>query len=637
MANYFDYTSRNELLNIYDNSQAAFFKYSYDASGNVTQRLGQRLHDTTVVTYDALNRPLICAQNGLNGANFATSRYSYGMLGNLKNTTRDEESGKGDYFTFDDLSQVTTALYSATGPSDPNPPKSVSYTLGIRNRSSMTVTDNVLHSTTTTNYNNNNNDLNQTTSITVNGTPQSVNWDNNLNLAGYNGWTYNYDSENRLISVGGSHSATFLYDGVGRCVKRVIDGATTVFTYDQWTPVAEWDGSGNLIATNVYGLGDDEIVYRLAGSTQLFYKSDPMGNVKFILDQNGNGIEKYKYDAFGSPTITDWSGNGRSSSAYGNRFMFSGRDYMIALALYDMRNRVYDPAMGRFYQTDPIGFAGDSWNLYRFCGNNPLFGGDPSGLEGEDSSFYYWSFDAGYSYYGLWDSGQSSDVSASWWPDSGDYSATPWTYYAETLASNPFGGAVSFPITVPSFSSSAAAPSNIRQNNTSPWRLGLEWLTGSGPRTQEFHDGDPMTVMLQHHSWIQATRALVAHNITTRGDLIGANDYKLKGLEGIPKYFVDYSTLFTGGLTGNLAVTYLGSYQLRYWVTNVDFYSRTASVSFQVINPSTIESATRPPLLGYNPWWHNNIGQPLNTFFSSGSLSPTNQTFSWSETIVWEQ
>src|SRR5207302_8994844 len=37
-ANYFDYTSRNELLNIYDNSHAAFFKYSYDASGNVTQR-----------------------------------------------------------------------------------------------------------------------------------------------------------------------------------------------------------------------------------------------------------------------------------------------------------------------------------------------------------------------------------------------------------------------------------------------------------------------------------------------------------------------------------------------------------------------------------------------------------------------
>jgi RHS repeat-associated protein len=381
-ANYFDYTSRNELLNIYDNSHAAFFKYSYDANGNVTQRLGQRLHDSTVLTYDALNRPITCAQNGLNGANFATSHYAYGMLGNLANTTRDEEAGKGDYFTYDHLNQTTSALYSAMGASDPNPAKQVTYTLGIRNRNSMTVTDNILHTTTTTSYDNNTNSLNQLTSITVNGVAQSVGWESNLNLGSYNGWAYTYDAENRLSSVAGNgHSATFRYDAVGRCVKRVIDGVTTILTYDQWTPIAEWDGSGNLTATNVYGLGDDEIVYRSAGSTQLFYKSDPMGNVKFILDQSGTGIEKYTYDAFGSPSITDWSGHTNSTSAYGNRFMFSGRDYMISLALYDMRNRVYDPMMGRFYQTDPISFQGDPLNFYRFCGNNPLLGGDSMGLD----------------------------------------------------------------------------------------------------------------------------------------------------------------------------------------------------------------------------------------------------------------
>jgi RHS repeat-associated protein len=187
--------------------------------------------------------------------------------------------------------------------------------------------------------------------------------------------------QNRLTSVSGNgRTAAFIYDGVGRCVKRVLDGATTVFTYDQWTPIVEWDGSGNVVATNVYGLGDDEIVYRSAGSTQLFYKTDPMGNVKFLLDQNGTGIEKYKYDAFGSPSITDWSGNSRSNSAYGNRFMFTGRDYLSSLALYDMRNRVYDPNMGRFYQADPMGLQADPLNLYRFSGNNPLLGGDPSGL-----------------------------------------------------------------------------------------------------------------------------------------------------------------------------------------------------------------------------------------------------------------
>jgi RHS repeat-associated protein len=142
-----------------------------------------------------------------------------------------------------------------------------------------------------------------------------------------------------------------------------------------------------------------------------------MGNVKFILDQNGNGIEKYKYDAFGAPTITDWSGNIRSASAYANRFMFSGRDYMVNLALYDMRSRVYDAVMGRFYQTDSIGFAGDSWNLYRFCGNSPMLGGDPIGLDGADFTFTLGA-DPGY-----FSSDSGSDAS-SWNYWSSDYTSS---------------------------------------------------------------------------------------------------------------------------------------------------------------------------------------------------------------------
>jgi RHS repeat-associated protein len=163
-------------------------------------------------------------------------------------------------------------------------------------------------------------------------------------------------------------------------IGAVVDVSTRVLTNDQWTPVAEWDSGGNLIATNVYGLGDDEILYRAAGSTQLFYKNDPMGNVMFLLNGSGAGVEKYNYDAFGAPTITDWSGNSRTASAFGNRFMFSGRDYLQAFGVYDMRNRMYDPSTGHFHQTDPIGFAGDPANLYRFAGNNPLLGGDPTGL-----------------------------------------------------------------------------------------------------------------------------------------------------------------------------------------------------------------------------------------------------------------
>jgi RHS repeat-associated protein len=381
--NFFDYTSRNELLNIYDISYNPFFKYSYDACGNVTQRLGQRLHDTTVLQYDALNRSTLSSQNGLNGSNFATSHYDYEKLGNLQDTYRDEEGGKGERYTYNAVSEMKTAVYSATQvqTTNPlNPTKNVTYNCGDINRNSMVVIDNILHTTTTTNYTHNN--LNQYTNITVGSQSFPVQYDNSFNLSQYNGWAYTYDAENRLSSATGpGHVMQFIYDGVGRCVRTTLDnGASLILTYDQWTPIVEWNESGTLVATNVYGLGMDEILYRWSPTGELFYKLDPMGNVRFLLDQNGNGVEKYTYDAFGAVTITDWSGNVRSNSAYGNRFLFKGNSYIALLGVYDNRNRIYHPGIGRFLQSDPIGFDGDPNNLYRFCGNNPVLDGDPTGL-----------------------------------------------------------------------------------------------------------------------------------------------------------------------------------------------------------------------------------------------------------------
>ena len=402
-ATYFDYTSRNELLNIYsDSNHTGFFKYFYDPAGNVIKRQGQRPTDgrTEMPNYDALNRPTHCNQYYHNGTQFDAIDYYYSKLGNLNHTVRsDYGGGKGDWFGYDDLNQMDgqpSAVYNATSLGDTNARKKVTYTSGNRNRLGMNVDDNDLNQHYTMSYTPV--DLNQYSIIGIQGGAQGIadqffpdtnlplTWDNNFNLKTFANWTYTYDAENRLISVNGPgpHSALLYYDGVGRCVKRVIDNVTTILTYDQWTPIGEWDGNGNLRAYNVFGLGDDEILYRNTGSADYYYKSDAMGNVKFILDGHGNG-EKYNYDAFGKAWITDLDGtHGRWVSGCGNRFMFSGREYFSEFAtfgLYDMRNRVYDPFMGRFYQTDPIGFEGDPLNLYRFCGNNPVIGRDPMGTQ----------------------------------------------------------------------------------------------------------------------------------------------------------------------------------------------------------------------------------------------------------------
>ena len=136
-------------------------------------------------------------------------------------------------------------------------------------------------------------------------------------------------------------------------------------------------------------------------------------------------------------------------------------------------------SVGRFYQTDPIGFEGDPLNLYRFSGSNPLLGGDPMGLDGEDAGGEdQVPLDFNFSVnFGLSDSSNIVDTASSisgFFGDTGDISATPWTSYSESLS-------VNLSAALPPFSSGSSMFSSamiIRAQNTT----GLNINTGiTGP------------------------------------------------------------------------------------------------------------------------------------------------------------
>ena len=66
--------------------------------------------------------------------------------------------------------------------------------------------------------------------------------------------------------------------------------------------------------------------------------------------------------------------------------MFTGRRFDLETGLYYYRARYYNPYIGRFLQTDPIGSG------YNYCGNNPLNFVDPSGCHRVDRYYHFHFF-----------------------------------------------------------------------------------------------------------------------------------------------------------------------------------------------------------------------------------------------------
>ena len=64
---------------------------------------------------------------------------------------------------------------------------------------------------------------------------------------------------------------------------------------------------------------------------------------------------------------------------YVARFLFTGREWLSDLRIYDYRNRHYQPQLGRFLQPDPKQFEAGDYNLYRYCHNDPINQVDPTG------------------------------------------------------------------------------------------------------------------------------------------------------------------------------------------------------------------------------------------------------------------
>ena len=247
--------------------------------------------------------------------------------------------------------------------------------------------------------------------LTAEGVADDWSYNNNNELQGYDGVSFQYDAngstiqkndngvvtnyiynvEDRLERVedgSGSLISTYYYDPFGRRLWKEVGGVRTYFFYADEGLIGEYDGTGAEIKTYGYKPGSTwttDPLFMKIGSKYYFYQNDHLGTPQKLTAVNGAVVWAAKYNSFGEAIID-------VSSTIINNLRFPGQYYDGETGLHYNWHRYYNPRSGRYSRPDPIGFLGGDVNLYRFVLANPVRLIDAYGLA--NAGMANWSFDS---------------------------------------------------------------------------------------------------------------------------------------------------------------------------------------------------------------------------------------------------
>ncbi len=195
---------------------------------------------------------------------------------------------------------------------------------------------------------------------------------------------YYYDINNRLTSItngSGLNLASYQYDPFGRRLSKTVAGNSRYYLYNQQGLIAEYNSQGQ--AQSRYGYRPDNIwgtspVFIETGTLATpdnkqvyYYQNDQLGTPYKIIDNSGFVVWSAKFDSFGQAHLDD-------NNQIVNNLRFPGQYFDEESGLHYNWHRYYDPALGRYISSDPIGLAGGA-NRYGYAYQNPVIYMDVDG------------------------------------------------------------------------------------------------------------------------------------------------------------------------------------------------------------------------------------------------------------------